>query len=159
VSEAKTARKVWNAKMEAECARLIEAEGFSSLEVARALNEQFRTALTRNAIIGKASRMGWAFSREGGGGSEKGVLKPRIVVEAPKPIVPKPPVIDIPRPVVSGSVPAIMALKTGKTCKYGIGDPRSPDFRFCMEATNDITRSYCPEHHALCCPPMIKRAA
>jgi hypothetical protein len=37
---------------------------------------------------------------------------------------------------------------TPTTCRWPIGDPRTPDFRFCMEP-HAPGSSYCPEHYAV----------
>jgi hypothetical protein len=37
-------------------------------------------------------------------------------------------------------------LLTSTTCRWPMGDPHEPGFRFCMEA-HAPGRTYCPEHH------------
>lgn len=35
------------------------------------------------------------------------------------------------------------------TCRYPIGDPLKPDFRFCCQQA--VRKDYCEEHFKLCC--------
>jgi GcrA cell cycle regulator len=54
------------------------AKGMSHAEAARAINEKFGTAYTRNAAIGRAKRMG--LSGSGRGRTENGRSPPRSIV-------------------------------------------------------------------------------
>ncbi len=59
--------------------------------------------------------------------------------------------------VPDGAFEAVMALRgtpgaDDSQCRYGLGDVRSPDFRFC---DNDSVPNspYCEFHHQLCIRP------
>ena len=79
--------------------------------------------VTRNAVIGKAHRLG---------------LSGR-----PSPIKRKP---SAPPQLVTTETPGATILNlTDRMCRWPIGDPRSPAFRFCGRATVP-GETYCREH-------------
>lgn len=132
--------------------RHIEFNGFSASQAAGALNEEFRTAYSRNAVISKIKREGIRMSPGNGGGrlGPKGgpsQRKPRVktgpaprrkAASAPKaPAVPFTPRPD-PRP---GQVPLLELAADG--CKWPSGDPAL----FCNEAQHPGF-PYCADH---CC--------
>ena len=94
--------------------------GKSASEIAQILG-----GITRNAVIGKAHRLG---------------LSGR-----PSPIKRK----QAPRPVAVADEPtgATILSLTERMCRWPIGDPRSPGFRFCGRAAVP-GQSYCAEHAA-----------
>jgi hypothetical protein len=50
---------------------------------------------------------------------------------------------------------AVDALRNG-VCKWPVGDPDAPDFRFCLAATSG--RNYCNHHHAIAYTPYESKA-
>jgi GcrA cell cycle regulator len=135
-------------------------DGKSAAEIAKALAK----GVTRNAVIGKAHRMGLS-------GRPSPIKKPVVAPkkEAPKKEVkvpPKKPVV----PVVTGvkhnpllrevAPPRQMAKEvfpedggvalidlTERMCKWPFGDPREDDFTFCGRPIRTGT-PYCPDHAA-----------
>jgi GcrA cell cycle regulator len=104
--------------------------GKSASEIARMLG-----GLTRNAVIGKAHRLGLAG-------------KP-VAVERPKPA----PVAPAPQPRSGGAT--ILNL-TDRMCKWPIGDPKQAGFHFCGRSANPGL-PYCQEHAALAYQPASKK--
>jgi GcrA cell cycle regulator len=140
-------------------------DGKSAAEIAKALAK----GVTRNAVIGKAHRMGLS-------GRPSPIKKP---VAAPKKEAPKKEVkaaaaakkAPVVVPVVSGvkhnplvrevTAPRQMAKEvfpadggvalvdlTERMCKWPFGDPREDDFTFCGRAIRPGT-PYCHEHAAM----------
>ncbi|MCB9958576.1 MAG: global cell cycle regulator GcrA-like protein [Rhodospirillaceae bacterium] len=101
-------------------ARLSElwGTGKSASEIAEILG-----GVTRNAVIGKAHRLGLS--------GRPSPIKRR---EAP------------PAPVVEPTGTTILSL-TERMCRWPIGDPRNPGFRFCGRSILP-GHSYCAEHAA-----------
>lgn len=146
-----TLRRSWN-------------EGDSASEIAVKLR-----GVTRNAVIGKAHRLGLTGKdkpHEERRRCRKGPPKPppgprgrpRKSVAAPKP-APKLVVVG-PYPPVSRHL-SIFDL-TSTTCRWPIGDPRHSDFGFCGCETRGHT--YCPFHRRLArwtyyAPAVVRRAA
>jgi GcrA cell cycle regulator len=109
--------------------RELWGSGKSASEIAAILGDN----ITRNAVIGKAHRLG---------------LSGR-----PSPIRRKP-AAPAPVPVTSGT--NILNL-TDRMCKWPIGDPREPGFHFCGRACK-TGLPYCAEHAAVAYqPPNQKR--
>ena len=125
--------------------------GYSASEIAKRLG-----GLTRNAVIGKAHRLklsaGTASTKrapiDGGYNAPAGevvssmkstrkrvMLRPLPVVPTPTATVAKAPVREaFPIPDVSAvkRTEGIAVTKAGdRHCRWPVGDPRSPDFRFC----------------------------
>ena len=101
--------------------------------------------MTRNAVVGKAHRMGLQ-RRESpivrsAAGSAPAVARPRRseAPAAPRPQQPAPPVAAAPARPFNPNAPR---------CKFPIGDPKSPGFHFC---TNSALEGYpyCAEHCAV----------
>lgn len=139
------------------------AEGRSSGYIAAELG------LTRNQIIGKASRLGLSLSYKGTGRPGAGrrivippflprhqerarvarmaKLKPepkpreRTPEPAPAPIE-LPTHADAPLPT---SRPCVLVELTSTCCRWPLGDVRTPEFRFCA-APKEPERAYCPTH-------------
>lgn len=106
----------WTPELDAKL-RAIAASGGTTLSAARDMG------MTKNAVIGRALRIGvaWAGSNNGGG---------RVVVAPPPP-----PQADFP---------------AYGMCVFPIGHPRDKDFRFCGEKSAGIGKPYCSEHMKLC---------
>jgi len=88
---------------------------------------------TRNAVIGKAHRLGLCRPKD----------KTRVWIARPAPVAP---VAQMPRPVDlpkrRGKPVKLIELQHWM-CRFPLGDPRSPDFRFCGEPTVDDKSSLC----------------
>jgi GcrA cell cycle regulator len=145
--------------------RLVE-DGLSSGQISRRIGNQF----SRNAIIGKCHRVG--FQLRG---------KPVATVRNPK--APKPKAIKmapvLARKRVDSALPGtgfraadqiivapemrqltIVELRP-TTCRWPLGDPRTPDFRYCGAGGASMTggHPYCPYHHSLSYETRQQRAA
>ncbi|MDE1900309.1 MAG: gcrA cell cycle regulator family protein [Alphaproteobacteria bacterium] len=126
--------------------------------------------LTRNAVIGKAHRLklstqkssegGVSIQRVSGGASSLGKTSRKRVLMRTLPVVPPsssavvvrqtPPAKDIFRSLegISGAArgEGIAVTKAGdRHCRWPVGDPRSPDFRFCG-CTAHEGLPYCVDH-------------
>lgn len=126
--------------------------GFSASDIAGRLGG----GLTRNAVIGKAHRLklsaGLASTRGAGntglrtapsasGISEIKASRKRVMLR-PLPVLPTPSSVPVTKPIQRESFRApidgakrsegIAVTKAGdRHCRWPVGDPRSPDFRFC----------------------------
>jgi GcrA cell cycle regulator len=118
---------IWTAAATKRVERLW-ASGLSGNQIAKLMGT------TRNAIIGKARRMGLPARK-----ISQPVLKKKIA-RKPKS-----------RPVFQGTSDAVMALVDG-LCKYPYGEPCKENFRFCMKSTEN-KGVYCSEHQGLCYMP------
>jgi GcrA cell cycle regulator len=141
--------------------------GYSASDIAKNLGG----GMTRNAVIGKAHRlklsvgpgvaapprtMAEAPSKVGGSvlstitkvARKRAMLRPLPSVPGTDPALPRPAIREAtPRPVeVPKRSEGIAVLKAGERhCRWPIGDPRSPDFRFCGCAAVEGL-PYCAEH-------------
>jgi len=96
---------------------------------------------TRNAVIGRARRLGLAFKvRPPTAPSLPRARSVKKVVAVPRP---EPEVTPLPM----GMHP-IMQL-SWNTCRYPIGTPGDANFRFCCKRSHG-TSSYCEHHWRLC---------
>ena len=118
---------IWTAAATKRVERLW-ASGLSGSQIAKLMGT------TKNAIIGKARRMGLPLRK-----ISQPVLKKKIA-RRPKP-----------KPVFQGTSDAVMALKDD-LCKYPHGEPGKPNFRFCLKSVNGKS-VYCSEHQGLCYMP------
>lgn len=152
--------------------------GFSASEIAKSLGG----GLTRNAVIGKAHRLklsvgaGTAsatkrqdpLSTNLGGSvlasmskvSKKRVmLRPLPPVQMPEGMATRSFVRETPRPIDSiKQGEGIAVTKAGeRQCRWPIGDPRSPDFRFCgCNAHEGLP--YCVDHARVAYQSVSRRA-
>ena len=117
----------WTPERIAEVTRLW-SEGLTTAEIGKVVG------ITKNAVVGKAHRLGLPprpspIRRKGGGGG--GATIPRPVVKAPvKPM-------------------RQIALSTsGACCKWPFGHPGEEDFRFCGSLAL-VNKPYCPEHYQM----------
>jgi len=123
--------------------------GFSASDIAKTLGG----GLTRNAVIGKAHRLKLSSrpspiraGEEGPGKIGGSVMAPitrvskkRAMLRSLPPVTPLPESVtrsiprEMPRPIdTTKRVEGIAVTKAGERhCRWPIGDPRSPDFRFC----------------------------
>lgn len=149
--------------------RQLWREGKTCSECAVLINAKHGTKLTRNAIIGRVSRMG--LTRRGSanplGARAHKRFKPAPVIakDTPKKIVAaitgvRPPVHALirraqtaldPLPQADGTLVSILSLEAGM-CKFPHSDTRADDFAFCGRPADKGT--YCGHHHSICFKPL-----
>ena len=151
--------------------------GFSASEIARSLGN----GLTRNAVIGKAHRLklsvgGAAASTKredplstNVGGSvlasmtkvskKRVMLRPLPPVQMPEGMAARTFIRETPRPIDNAHRGEGIAVTkaTERQCRWPIGDPRSPDFRFCG-CTAHEGMPYCVDHARVAYQSVSKRA-
>src|SRR3990167_6237577 len=132
------------------------AEGLSGSQIAHLMNRELGTDYTRNAIIGKAHRMG--FARRS---SKPRPRSQKWKADAPKTRKLKPFVRyrELPRqrPFPLPPEPVFMPLDyhltlmqlTERTCKFPVGDPRDADFGFCGAPKAMDGGPYCSWHRQI----------
>lgn len=153
--------------LHARLAQLL-AEKYSAGSAARTINEEFGTSFTRNAVISRANRKGLVFSRrpsvelprlsadrvvlarkraERQLRKEAAKLASRFKVraEAEKFVASEP--TDL--PADTSPFACTIAELSPNSCRYPLGDPQAPDFRYCG-ARKMESSSYCARHHLLC---------
>jgi GcrA cell cycle regulator len=139
-------------------------EGKSAADIAKMLAK----GVTRNAVIGKAHRMGLSGRPSPikkpapAAKKEKTVIKlkeTKPVKEASKPVIPPPfksnamakeptpPVRFEKEAIPPGGGVALIDLSE-RMCKWPIGDPREDDFTFCGRNIRPGT-PYCPDHASM----------
>jgi GcrA cell cycle regulator len=138
-------------------------DGLSASQIAVHLG-----GITRNAVIGKAHRLGLTGrpspikNRAAGASRPRPVRRPRVehvahqprAVAAPQPRRIEPP----PPPVEIEDVPGATILTlTDRICKWPIGDPRHPDFHFCGRASAEGL-PYCADHARRAYQPPARRS-
>jgi len=90
---------------------------------------------TRNAVIGKAHRLGLCRPKD----------KTRVSIARPapaQPVTPMPRPADLPK---RRGKPVKLTELQHWMCRFPLGDPKSPDFRFCAEPTIDDKSSWCAD--------------
>jgi GcrA cell cycle regulator len=128
------------------------AEGLSRAEIGR------RMGITKNAVVGKVHRLGLP--------ARPSPLK-SIIVHKPRPsqagqkVVPVqrrepsagdligptlPPLTLPPMALPTLRLVAAVAVHGPRACRWPLGDPRTPGFRFCGDPVSE--RSYCAAHNA-----------
>lgn len=151
----------WTPEMD-EVLRRERADGKSFSEAIAAINKAFGTAMTRNAAIGRASRLAMP-GRKQPPPKPKSPLKPK---PATKTVMRAIPVVSArgnvtfrmkPKTVLADDAIVSTPLELGTAavsffdakpchCRWPYGDPRDLDtFRFCGEAAPD-DRPYCVGH-------------
>lgn len=132
--------------------RQLWAEGLSTLLIAE------RLRLSKNAVVGKAHRIGLQprpspiQARPDGPARPKPVPRVRKVASLP-PLASVAAVEPPPPPP-----PPPVRVRAALPCSYPIGEPRTRAFRYC-DAPAEPGKSYCAEHAALCLVPAKGRAA
>lgn len=151
-----------------EAAQAMWAGGKTAAEIAKALD------ITRNAVIGKVHRMGWATRlvqvRKKPTDKRSGTPRQRMSAEeraakararsqrwraenGSQPRAPRVP-YEPPQPP-NMLMLSIMDLQSSN-CRFPIGDPKEPGFAFCGSVALD--HSYCPFHRALAYQPPESQA-
>lgn len=122
------------AKYDIEIRKLV-AERFSGRQIGD------RLGLTKNQISGICWRLGIHLCST----NTPFIKETRQIGEAPKfsEIKPRPDFRD-----VAPTFP-VYSPHPISGCRYGVGDPQSPDFKFCEKQTVEQL-SYCVEHARLC---------
>jgi len=145
-------------------------EGLSASQIAAELGE----GVSRNAVLGKAYRLGLAQS-EGKGASTPRQRKPTHPPDQAPAVEPPPQNNPHPAPMMSNRPPAeaaelprreeavvpqsegvtIMELRES-TCRWPLGDPTTPEFRYCGGgAISGLP--YCAHHSQLAYQPATER--
>jgi GcrA cell cycle regulator len=130
---------VWPPEAVARLRELRQA-GIAFSECTRALNAEFGATLSRNAVIGKAQRIGLCQP------SASSPRAMRIMVRAR-------PSVDV---ITVASKPVAVCNARPHHCRWPLGDPKSPDFRFCG-ARRLEPLPYCPDHALIAYQPASKR--
>lgn len=148
---------VWN-PWRLEAIRRLWDQGVSAKQIAAALGG----GLTRNAVVGKAHRMGLT-------GRPSPIIRDGLP-RPPKPRTPKaakegreallqarersaqatvaqPPRAAVVRP--APTPPSVPPRLSNRTCAWPIGDPREPGFHFCGAGGVQVGRPYCDDHTAI----------
>ena len=140
--------------------RKMWGNGFSASDIAKSLG----SGMTRNAVIGKAHRLKLSAgpasasaampSKVGGSvvatmakvDKSRVMLRPLPPVQRPGTVAVKPVVKEALRPIESKRTEGIAVTKAGeRQCRWPIGDPRSPEFRFCGCSSYEGL-PYCVDH-------------
>lgn len=151
--------------------RRLWEEGLSASQIAAQLG-----GVTRNAVIGKVHRLGLAGRVKPNGAGQvtgrKKIDQDAVVALVEEPTLPEPPAVVSHRPapdfplVSQPSAPeptglavsqrvTIMDLRESM-CRWPMGDPTSPDFRFC--GGRAITGlPYCTQHAQIAYQPAAER--
>jgi GcrA cell cycle regulator len=143
--------------------RALWHDGLSASQIATHLG-----GITRNAVIGKAHRLGLTGRPSPINNRSVGVSRPRPPrrprvehVPVPRAVATAPVVHQHrhvePPPVELEDMPGATILTlTDRICKWPIGDPRHPDFHFCGRASAEGL-PYCGEHARRAYQPPARR--
>ncbi len=127
--------------------RFYVEQGLSAAQTASALARELGVSPTRNAVLGKAQRMGWSKPR-----SERAPAPPRPVrmrrgpVRWPRPMADRP--LPVLREVQTGAKPKLWLERRFGECAYPVGDPVGPGLQLCCAAPTG-GGTYCPPHREL----------
>ncbi len=139
-------------------------EGKSAADIAKMLGK----GVTRNAVIGKAHRMGLSgrpspIKKPAPPARKETGKKAAAPVKAPAKKASPAPVPALKNPALAKEVEELKKIEkeiaplgggvalldlTERMCKWPIGDPREPDFTFCGHPIRPGT-PYCPPHAAM----------
>lgn len=122
-------------------------KGLTASQVARAMSKSENRAFTRDMILGRAYRRGIMMPCKVGSGKPKYETKapqnrPATCQESASQRVEE----KLGTLVASEANTSKTGLNTG--CRFPVGDPKEPDFRFCEKPRGD-RESYCEIHHEL----------
>jgi hypothetical protein len=137
--------------------RKMASEFMSSTEAA------VKLGMTRNAVMGIAFRNGFNFKsiqiakKRDLSAPKPKPSEPRVAVKVSKhvsvPVRVDPPIKQEYRQTEG----VLIADLRSAMCKYVLGYPCLDQTRFCGQVTGDLTKPYCPHHHALCYIPYVRR--
>ncbi|ACS42773.1 MULTISPECIES: GcrA family cell cycle regulator [Methylorubrum] len=156
-----------------ELLRRLWDDGLSASQIALQIG-----GVSRNAVIGKVHRLGLSGRVKSMGAASQGRRREGLaaevemeVVVAEEPTLPEPPAIvahrpapDFPLPQKPAPEPVALAVSERVTimdlresmCRWPMGDPTSPDFRFC--GGRAITGlPYCTQHAQIAYQPAAER--
>lgn len=148
-------------------------EGKSAAEIAKELGE----GVTRNAVIGKAHRMGLSgrpspIKKKKADAAPKAAPKKKTATKAAAPKAEKPAAPAVTKKAAAAAIPEIapemepvpenelanqsrnpdggitLLEVTDRKCKWPVGDPRDADFHFCG-APSPAGIPYCVEHASI----------
>jgi len=137
-------------------------EGLSASQIANEMG-----GVTRNAVIGKVHRLGLSGratpSRPPRPRPKPAPARSRVAAASKPsagtaPVAPRPEVQVAPiepKRLPSGEFATVLTL-TSKLCKWPIGDPAKPGFKFCGRVSDDKA-PYCTEHAAQAYQPQTRR--
>jgi len=150
--------RIWT-EAETKQATRLYADGATAREIAISMGG----GLTRNAVIGRLTRVGvMGASRAALGTHRVKTRKSRAGMPSigVGPVVVKSIIPSRPRPMLAPFTLPSLKSKSGNPilelrddlCRFPVGDPMESDFRYCLApgADNRTGRPYCDHHHALC---------
>jgi GcrA cell cycle regulator len=146
-------------------------KGMSFSEIARALNERFGTAYTRNAAIGRARRIGLSTPERAGGTAPNGPKPPdarrlrekrarRLAKPIPKPTaLERAATLQLRCVAINPRHLALVDLEVGD-CRYPYGgDAENEPITFCGHPRREGS-SYCLSHfHLTSLPELVRERA
>ena len=122
--------------------RQLWAEGHSAATIGLMMR------CSKNVVVGKAHRLGLP-------GRASPIIRDGAQKRAPKPAERRLAVseaVRLPKPERRLDRPVRLSMAPGEGCRFPIGMPKEPGFRFC-DAPPMEGSSYCPECHAICYRP------
>ena len=127
--------------------RFYVEEGLSAARTASALACALGVSPTRNAVLGKAQRMGWIRPKVTGAspparppGTRRGPLRRfRPPAERPLPVL---------REVQTEAAPKLWLERKAHECCFPVGEPVGPGLQLCCAAPTG-GGTYCPPHREL----------
>lgn len=140
----------WNDENTAEAKRLFTS-GLSASKVAIEIG-----CPSRNAVIGKMSRIGVTRGGEGkgwrhGAGRPQKLTRAYGILPIAQPEAPpQPPAVDLGPDVATN--PVTLLELTDQHCRWPFGDPTSPDFHYCG-GPHIADSPYCNRHHLMAYNP------
>ena len=105
--------------------------------------------ITRNAVIGKAHRLGLSGRMK----SKSKVSSVSIVRRKKMPANKNSKIIELTTSVSEPMNPISFAGIKDGLCRWPLGEPEDLDFKFCGRSSNDGV-VYCDEHHSLAYQPL-----
>jgi hypothetical protein len=140
---------VWSEQAVSLLQRFYVQEGLSAAETAAALDRALGGKPTRNAVLGKAQRLGWSKPAS----EPRAPPPPRSFPKArcgpvrwarPLPETPLPPL----REAKADSRPKPWLERQFGECAYPLGEPAGPGLQMCCAASTG-GETYCAPHRAL----------
>lgn len=130
--------------------KLLWADGLSASQIAHQMGN-----VTRNAVIGKVHRLGFA------GRATLAAPRPRVTIKSS--VAREEEAKTLPRNFALGFIEGILSdratintISAGQ-CKWPLGDPTADDFHYCGQSADGGRGSYCPYHSQIAFQPAIDR--